>query len=1029
MAAPVRVLMLGDSITQGGDGRASYRQPFITPMNGSYPGKFEMVGSMTTTLGGNPPSSVFSGHPNHEGHYGWRADQILNGLPGWLSGYTPDVVLLHVGTNDAIQDVDNPSAEFLNETWNDIAGIISALRGDNASVRIFLAAPVPIGSSNSAFWNAAAGNVSALGGKISSEAAGAGVSLVTFSSFDPATMHDDDDPVHPNATGESYMASTWFSAVQPSLNQLLSPVITSSGTASGTVGAGFAYTITASESPASFGATGLPSGLSLNSSSGVISGTPTAAGIYGLNVSATNNYGTGQSSVVFTIGKGSGSVSLSGLSHTYDGNGKSATISTSPSGLSVSVTYGGSSTAPSNAGTHAVVATITDPNYSGSASGTLAISQATQIINFAGPGNRTFGEAPFTLSASSSSALAVSFSIASGPATVSGSTLTMTSAGNVTVRASQAGNGNYTAAPAVERSFTVFPGAVTVTLSGLSTVYNGSPRPVSVNTTPAGLAVAVSYDGGASVPVNAGNYAVVATVADSNYSGAATGTLAIAKASQTLSFTALPDKTYGDAPFAISATASSGLPVALSVVSGPAAIAGDTLTILGAGSVTVRAAQSGTANVSPAPPVERAFTVAKAAAGVSFADLSHAYDGTSKQVSVTTTPSNLAVTVLYDGGTTAPSSAGTYAVTAQVNNDNYAGTGGATMVIAKAAAAVVLHGLFHKYDGTPKTVSATTSPAGIAHVVTYDGSETAPSAKGSYAVSASITDPNYSGAASATLYIGDGAQLVNLSSRALVGASGDIMIPGFVVRGTGTKTLLIRGIGPALAQFGLAEDVVLQNPTLRLLSGNTVVASNTVWSTAPNAAEIITRSAEIGAFALAPNSGDCALLLGVAAGPYTVQLSGLNNTTGLGLVEIYDLDETGAGARLVNISTRSQVGTGGNILIPGYVIDGVVPRTLLIRAVGPTLGSAPYNVPGVLADPVLSVFKENEQVASNDNWESNANVAEIQATTAAIGAFALPDASKDAAVLITLNPGAYTVQVSGIDSTTGVSLVEIYEIP
>ncbi|HEX9784631.1 MAG TPA: hypothetical protein VGA56_18130 [Opitutaceae bacterium] len=253
------------------------------------------------------------------------------------------------------------------------------------------------------------------------------------------------------------------------------------------------------------------------------------------------------------------------------------------------------------------------------------------------------------------------------------------------------------------------------------------------------------------------------------------------------------------------------------------------------------------------------------------------------------------------------------------------------------------------------------------------------------------------------------------------------MIPNFVVDGTNTKTLLIRRIGPALTQFNLRLDVLLQNPTLRLLSGNTVVASNTGWSTAPNAAEILTRSVEVGAFALAQSSGDCAMLLSVAPGSYTVQLSGLNDTTGVGLVEIYDLDETGSSARLVNISTRSQVGTGGDILIPGYVIHGDVPRTLLIRAVGPTLGED-FGVAGVLADPTLAVFKENEQIASNDNWGTNANLAELQSTTEAVGAFALVSGSKDAAMLITLNPGAYTVQVSGVGSTIGLSLVEVYEI-
>jgi|GEM_PF-5017551 len=132
-------------------------------------------------------------------------------------------------------------------------------------------------------------------------------------------------------------------------------------------------------------------------------------------------------------------------------------------------------------------------------------------------------------------------------------------------------------------------------------------------------------------------------------------------------------------------------------------------------------------------------------------------------------------------------------------------------------------------------------------------------------------------------------------------------------------------------------------------------------------------------------------------------------------------------AKLINLSCRARVGTGGDILIPGLVIAGTAPKTLLVRAVGPTLAS--FGVSGELADPTLSVFSGNTVVATNNDWSSGPNTAALAAAASAAGAFALPAGSRDAALIVTLNPGAYTVQVAGVGGTTGVALVEIYELP
>jgi len=163
----------------------------------------------------------------------------------------------------------------------------------------------------------------------------------------------------------------------------------------------------------------------------------------------------------------------------------------------------------------------------------ITVNKADQAITFPTIADKTYGDAPFSISASASSGLPVTFSVVSGPATLNGNAVTLTGAGAVTLRASQAGNGNFNAAPDVERSFQVAKAAATVTLGGLSATYDGAAHSATTTTTPSGLLVTVTYDGGATAPTNVGSYAVVATVNDANYHGSANGTLVIAKAALT----------------------------------------------------------------------------------------------------------------------------------------------------------------------------------------------------------------------------------------------------------------------------------------------------------------------------------------------------------------------------------------------------------------------------------------------------------------------------------------------------------------
>lgn len=429
-------------------------------------------------------------------------------------------------------------------------------------------------------------------------------------------------------------------------------------------------------------ATGLPAGMTVDTvgGKGILRGTPTQTGRFTPTIKVQQGLQIDQQVFELLVNKAQATVTLSSLTTTYDGTPKPVTATTAPAGLAVTVTYNGLPTAPVNAGSYSVLATVNSPFYEGSATGTLVINKAPQTITFAALSPKTFGDAPFVISATATSNLTVSFS-ASGNCTVAGSTVTISGAGSCTITASQNGDANWFAAPPIQQSFAIAKALATVTLGGLSAVYDGTPKAVTVSTSPAGLPVAVMYNGSATAPTNAGSYAVVATVNSPNYEGSAAGTLVIAQASQTIAFAPLPNRTFGDAPFAVSATATSGLAVIFSA-SGNCTVAGSTVTITGAGSCTVTASQPGNTNWQPATPVPQTFAIAKAAATLTLSGLTQFYDGSAKSVTVTTSPAGLTtVVVTYNGSTTPPTAAGSYAVVATLNNANYAGSASGTLTI------------------------------------------------------------------------------------------------------------------------------------------------------------------------------------------------------------------------------------------------------------------------------------------------------------------------------------------------------------
>jgi uncharacterized delta-60 repeat protein len=254
----------------------------------------------------------------------------------------------------------------------------------------------------------------------------------------------------------------------------------------------------------------------------------------------------------------------------------------------------------------------------------------------------------------------------------------------------------------------------------------------------------------------------------------------------------------------------------------------------------------------------------------------------------------------------------------------------------------------------------------------------------------------------------------NLSARAHVFTGERILIAGFIIQGSENKTLLIRGIGPSLSAFGVPS--ALADPTLSLLDHTgALIAANDNWKS--------TQQAQIQATGLAPpNDLDAAILVTLSPGAYTAFLQGKAMTTGIALAEVYDVDPN-ANAQPTNTSARAFVGTGNDVLIGGTIIGGDAGSLLrvLVRALGPSLAS--FGVATPLADPTLSLRDANGNViANNDNWKDSQQ-ADIAATGKA------PPKDHESAILTLLAPGNYTAIVAGKNATTGVALIEFYNLP
>ncbi len=251
--------------------------------------------------------------------------------------------------------------------------------------------------------------------------------------------------------------------------------------------------------------------------------------------------------------------------------------------------------------------------------------------------------------------------------------------------------------------------------------------------------------------------------------------------------------------------------------------------------------------------------------------------------------------------------------------------------------------------------------------------------------------------------------LANISSRTQVGTGSDVLIGGFIIDGVVPKKVALRAIGPSLSAFGVVG--AMNDPVLEVVnSAGVVVASNDNW---------FVPGQEVSSLGLAPTDArEAALVATLDPGAYTAIVSGKDGTEGVALFDLYDLDT--ASGRVANISTRSLVATGDNVMIGGFILGGLDPTKIIVRAIGPSL--VPQGVADALVDPTLELYDSNGSLlASNDNWRSDQEAA-IEETAVA------PSDDREAAVVQILIPGAYTGVVRGAKGATGVALIEVFAL-
>ena len=260
-----------------------------------------------------------------------------------------------------------------------------------------------------------------------------------------------------------------------------------------------------------------------------------------------------------------------------------------------------------------------------------------------------------------------------------------------------------------------------------------------------------------------------------------------------------------------------------------------------------------------------------------------------------------------------------------------------------------------------------------------------------------------------------GPRVLNLSTRGSVASGDNVLINGFIITGTDPKTVILRALGPSLGGSGVSG--ALADPVLSLYnSSGTLIATNDDWQTDPG-------STFIEQYGLAPgNPAESATLrTNLAPGAYTMVVTGKNITQGTALAEVYELYGPGLNSKLRNVSGRGFVDTGDNVLIGGFIVGDVGSGTVVVRALGPSLGA--FGVSQPLSDPILTIYDSNgSAIAANDNWQNDNNAIDVQRNRLA------PPNALESAIVLHLPPGAYTAVVRGANGATGNALIEVYDL-
>jgi PKD repeat protein len=615
-------------------------------------------------------------------------------------------------------------------------------------------------------------------------------------------------------------------------------------------------------------------------------------------------------------------------------------------------------------------------------------------------------------------------------------------------------------APVITSPLTA-PGTVGAPFFTYFIVASGGPTSFTSSGLPAGLVFNATTGSITGTPTTAGISIVTLGATNTTGTGKATLTITVAAAAVapiiTSAITAPGSVGTTFVTYNIIATGlptsygATGLPAGLTVnsltgrINGTPTTAGIFVATLnatnstgtGTATLTITVAAAGVAPIVTNGPLTAAATI-----GTPFT-FTIAATGTPTSYAASPLPAGLSIVAGTGVITGTPTAGGTTAVLLGATNATGTGTATLTITVGSASGTPIITSptsvvgtvgtTFVTYPivatGLPTSYSATGLPAGLSINAISGAINGTPTTAGTSSVTLQATNAIGTGTTILTITVAPiaSSRIVAFSARALSGPGDQTLIVGFVVSGD-NKNLLVRGVGPGLAAYGIVN--FLADPMLTLYgNNNAVIATNDNWQTDSSGLDqtalIAATAARVGAFALQNASKDSALLYTLNNGAHTTSLLRPNSTTGVALTEIYDID-TVLSARLIAVSARMNVTLGEGTLIAGISIAGNAPKTLLIRGIGP--GLTAFGVSGVLADPQIAIFSGSTQIASNDNWETGTSTAaQISAATAQVGEFPLSPGSKDAALLITLQPGLYTVVVTGVGNTTGVALVEIYD--